>query len=115
MNLYGRNSNTIEANRELIRIIKGEPKRTTELKNGSLLIEVINKEQSIKIKQIRKLNNLDVVVNEHNTLNSTKGTIYSPRFVSMDDDELLEDLAKYNVTELYKIKKKTNNELTLEL
>ena len=104
--------NTLEANRELIRNIKGEPKRITELKNGSLLIEVMNKEQSIKIKQIKKLNNIDVVVNEHNSLNSTKGTIYSTRFVSIDDDELLEDLAKYNVTELYKIKKKTNNELT---
>ena len=72
--------NTLEANRELIRIIKGEPKRITELKNGSLLIEVMNKEQSIKIKQIKKLNNIDVVVNEHNSLNSTKGTIYSKGF-----------------------------------
>ena len=55
-------SETIIANRELKRYLKGAPKTVTELKNGSLLIEVTNREQAIKVKQITHLNNINVIV-----------------------------------------------------
>ena len=103
--------NTITANKELEKYIKGTPKRVTELKNGTLLIEVNNKEQATKIQQIKYLNNVSVSVIEHSTLNFTKGTIRCKRFAEVSDDVLLEELRNASVTELYKIKRKEGNEL----
>ena len=102
---------TIKANRELEKTIKGAPKRITELKNGSLLIETANPQQSQKIQQIKKLCQIPVDVSEHKTLNYTKGTIRSQRFANEDEDSLLEELSKYNVTEIYKVKRKINETL----
>ena len=75
---------TIYANRELEKALKGEPKRITELRNGSILVEVLNNEQSTRIRQIQKLNNIKVIVEEHGSLNFTKGTIFSRRFVEIN-------------------------------
>lgn len=102
---------TIKANRELERILKGPPKRITELLNGTLLIEVANFTQSQKIVQINKLDNTDVETVEHNSLNFTKGTIRSERYAELDDDILLDELSKYGVTEIYKIKKRSGDSL----
>ena len=104
-------ANTIKANRQLEQILRGPPKRINELLNGTLLIEIANYTQSQKIVQINKLDNIDVETTEHNSLNFTKGTIRSERFSQLDDDVLLEELAKYGVTELYKMKKKSGDSL----
>ena len=97
---------TIKANRELERILKGAPKRITELNNGTILIEAQNEQQSEKIKQIKKICQIEVNIAEHQTLNYTKGTIRSKRFVEEEESKLLEELSRYNVTEIYKIKRK---------
>jgi len=44
----------IKANQELERMLKGQPRQVTEKKNGSLLVEVANKTQSLNIVQIKK-------------------------------------------------------------
>ena len=49
---------------------------------------------------------MDVTVSEHSTLNFTKGTIHSKRFIDTDDETLLNELKKYDVTDLYKMKLK---------
>ena len=59
INLW-KEADIIKANKELERYLKGAPKRITELKNGALLIEVNNKEQANRIRQIKYLNNLNV-------------------------------------------------------
>ena len=110
INLW-KTTDTIQANRELEKYLKGSPKKVTELKNGSLLIEVNSKEQATKIKQITNLTNINVIVQEHSTLNYTKGTIRCTRFVDVSEDILIEELNQYKVTEVYKIKRKQQNEL----
>ena len=60
--------NTIKANRDLERILGGEPKKITELKEGKLLIEVQSKQQSLRVREINKLHNTTVTVTEHNFL-----------------------------------------------
>merc|ERR1712055_418840 len=62
----------IKASEQLAQIIKGEPKKVVELSNGNLLVEVLNEEQSNKIKT---LDGVNVTVEEHATLNQIKGTI----------------------------------------
>ena len=47
----------------------------SELKNVSLLIKVISKEHSNKILQLKRLNNVKVIVQRHSTLNYTKETM----------------------------------------
>ena len=80
----------------------------SELKNGSLIIEVDSKEQATKIMQMTCLNN--VKVKEHSSLNYTKGTIRYKRFIDVAEDILVEELKHAKVTEVYKIKKKQQNE-----
>ena len=82
----------IRANDELTKTLKGDPKKITELKDGSILIETQNSEQSTRIQQIQKLNNISVKVEQHKFLNQTKGTIHSPRFVKMETETLKNEL-----------------------
>ena len=52
-----------------------------------------------------------VTVSEHSTLNFTKGTIHSKKFVDADNETLLNELKEYDVTGLYKMKLKQDNTL----
>ena len=93
--------------------MKGEPKNLTEQRNGSILIEVANQEQSARIRQLRALNSKQVTVEEHHFLNFTRGTIHSKRFINKEEDELLQELANQNVTKIHKVKRKINSSLEL--
>ena len=70
-----------------------------------------NKTQADNIKLIRRLDIMDGSVSEHSTLNFTKGTIHSKRFVDNDNETLLNELKEYNVTDIYKMKRKQDNTL----
>ena len=102
---------TIKANRELLNLLKGRPKRISELRNGDILIEVANNDQSNRIRQIQKLNGHKINVSEHKTLNYTKGTIHSKRFCELDETSLIEELSQSQVTDIYKMKRKENGNL----
>ena len=102
---------TIAANKELVKYIKGIPRKVSELKNGSLLIEVATKDQANKIKQIKRLNNVNVTVIPHSTLNYTKGTIRCKRFIDIPEETLIEEMKEENVIDIYKVKRKEQNEL----
>ena len=102
---------TIAANKELVKYLKGNPIRVTELKNGSLLIEVANSDQANKIKQIKRLNNVNVTVIPHSSLNYTKGTIRCKRFIEIPDETLIEEMKEESVIDVYKIKRKERGEL----
>ena len=102
----------IKANLELERMLKGQPRQVTEKKNGSLLVEVANKTQSLKIVQIKKLDNLDVVVTPDPWLNYTKGTIRSEVYCEIEKDILLQELKKFEVVDIYKQTKKVNGEIS---
>ena len=100
---------TIQANHDLERSIQGTPTKITELRNGSILVQTANQLQSTKIVQIDKLHNTEVIVQEHPTLNRTKGTIRSERFAKLSNEALLGELSKFNVTDIYKMQKKEGN------
>jgi len=103
--------NTIKANKDLETHLRGVPDKVTELRNGSLLIKVKDRDQSTRIKQIKRLDGIPVTVSEHGSLNYTKGTIRSKRYVELPETTLVEELTQSNVTEVYKMKRKIDGQL----
>ena len=104
-------ADTIIANREVEKYLKGSPRKVMELTNGSLLVEVASGDQATKIKQIKSLNNISVTIQEHSTLNYTKGTIRCRRFIDVPEDTFIEELKLYNVRDMYKIKRRQQSQL----
>ena len=101
--------NTIRANKDLEKVLGGEPKKITELREGMLLVEVSSEIQSVRIREIKKLHETKVTVAEHKSLNSTKGTIIYNNKPGYTEKEICEELEKYNVTEVKKINRKEDN------
>ena len=101
---------TLKANKELENCLKGIPAKVNELRNGDVLVEVTNADQSQRIRQLKTLGGCTVSVDAHKSLNYTKGTIHSKRFCKREDNELLEELASCNVVSLYKMQKRIEGE-----
>ena len=103
--------NVIKANRELIKCLGGlKPNKVDELRNGSLLIEVINEKQSELLQNLKQLDGISVTVKEHSYLNQVKGTIYYRNRCNYSEREILEELEHYKVTNVYRTNKKVGNE-----
>jgi len=104
------NLDIINANKEMKSQINGTPTKVTELRDGSLLVEVASEEQSNKIKTIQRLNETRVSVTPHNSLNQTKGTIFFKNTYRYTNEQLLQELSTYKVIDIYHIERKINNE-----
>ena len=50
---------------------------------------------------------------QHATLNKTRGTIFSKRYAELQDERLFPELAKYDLTAIYRAKRKVNEEQVL--
>lgn len=106
--------NVIKANRELIKGLNGtKPKKVDELRDGSLLVEISNEEQSTLVTKITRLDNMRVKVTEHSYLNQTKGTIYYRNRCKYTDSEILEELASSNVANVYRTSRKIDGQQIL--
>ena len=99
-------TNTIQANRQLCAVLGGPPKRITELKSGSLLVEVKDEEQSKNIHNLKQLNNIPITIEEHPTLNTIQGTIYYRNRPNHSDADILSELAGQQVTKIYRVKRR---------
>ena len=96
----------IKANKQLEAVLGGEPKSVTELRDGSLLVEVRNEEQSVRIRNVKNLDNLVIEVKDHQKLNQIKGTIRYKNLPNYTEQQLLDELQTQKVAEIYRIKKK---------
>ena len=103
--------NVITANKQLQATLKGSPTKVTELRDGTLLVEVANEKQSMLIKELKILNNVNVQVTEHASLNQIKGTIHYKNRPGYTEDELLSELNPQNVAALYNIRKRVSGVL----
>lgn len=108
------NIHIFRANNKIVEVLGGQPKRISIQRDGSMLVEVDSPEQCDKIKLITKLDGQDVSTSQHETLNQTKGTIRNRKILHYSDDEILEDLQKYNknVLSIYRMRSKFLGELT---
>lgn len=103
--------NVIKANKEIEGILGGPPKCITETRAGHLIIEIKNESQSKNISKLKKLDKTPVTVEPHKTLNTIKGTIYYRNHPNYSTQELLDELKKYNVSEIYQTKRRINGTL----
>jgi len=102
---------TMKANRDLETKIGGSPKKVSELRNGSLLVEVNNEQQSKRIVNITSLSTISVTVTEHHSLNKTKGTIRYKNFPQYTEEQIQRELEAYRVTEVQRFKTKIDGQL----
>lgn len=80
------------------------------LKDGTLLLKSTTKQADKLLKLTSLFDKIKVKVEEHKTLNYSKGKIICPLLKYVSDSEILENLKCQNVTELYRIKYKVNGE-----
>ena len=84
--------NVIKANKQMETILRGKPKKITELRGGSLLVEVKDEEQRLQIRSIKKLDETDVTTTEHASLNKVKGILRYKNQLRYSNEEILNTL-----------------------
>lgn len=102
---------TITANEQLERTLHGPPQNITETRSGILKVEVKNRAQSAALSNLKRLDNISVEVQPDNQRNQTKATITYYNGPNHSADRLLQQLKRYNVTEVYQMKKKIRGAL----
>jgi len=100
--------NVIAANKQMNRILGSKPRKVSELRDGSLLVEVANKQQSALIHTIKKLDQTDVEVSKHSKLNQVQGTIRYANKPNYSTAQILEALGEYKTSDIHQIKRKIN-------
>lgn len=90
----------------------GEGSITKRLRDGTLLIKCKNEKQAKQLTTMKSLGGqYDVKIEEHKTLNHSKGIIYCYDLKFLSEEEIKEGLQSQKVTEVKKMKKKKNGEL----
>ncbi len=86
----------------------GDVKNVTRLRNGSLLIECVRRQQSVNLLALKHFVNKQVVVSEHKTLNSCRGIVRDrARCLSdMTEEEIVAELKEQGVTSVTRFIKK---------
>ena len=85
--------------------------KVNRLRSGLLLIEVDRKQDFDKLMKTKKLQDIPVVIEEHSTLNTSKGLIYcdNDSIKRMSNEEIKTEMENQNVTEVYRIMKRVGN------
>lgn len=83
----------------MMRLIRGAAKAELEqvklLRDGTLLIQTKDRESAANLVQLIKIPpGVDVIVDEHERLNNTKGVIYEKSLVSMSNEAICAELSK---------------------
>lgn len=89
----------------------GEVESCKKTRAGTLLIKTKNTLQATKLLKLKQMANMEVTADEHKTLNSSKGVIYSNELRNIEETEILNELKLQNVTEVRKILKKQDHNL----
>ncbi|GFT89957.1 RNA-directed DNA polymerase from mobile element jockey [Trichonephila clavipes] len=83
--------------------IGGEPKSVKRLRSGDLLIETMSDLQTKSFLLAKTFFNSPVTVSPHKTLNSCRGVISEPDFLSTPDAEILEGFSDQGVIQVRRI------------
>lgn len=103
--------NILNTNKDLKSSLDNNMPKLTMAGYNSLLVEVINKNQSEKITQIKSLDGNPVVVSTHRLYNSIKGVVQTKSFDKSTIEELQEELSTQGVTYIRRINVRRDNEL----
>lgn len=100
---------SIRANKEIERKLGGKPYKISETRTGELTMELRSGAQCRLAPTITSLADIPVTVGEHDRLNERKGTIFYANHFNYSDQQLLEELNQFGVTNIYRTKRKQNN------
>ncbi|XP_048237112.1 uncharacterized protein LOC125372115 [Haliotis rufescens] len=91
----------------------GEVKNVTRLRNGSILVECVRRQQSLNLLSLSQFANVEVAVSAHRTLNSCRGIVRDrARCLSdMSEDEIVVELSKQGVTAVKRFTRKQDNNI----
>jgi hypothetical protein len=84
-------------------LLVGEVKSSKCLRDGTLLIEVRNCEQSKKLQAAQTFDTLPIRVTPHKSLNSSKGLVFCHDLLDLDVEEIKKELAPQHVTDVYRM------------
>lgn len=87
-----------------IKGLAGEPKGVRRLRSGNLLIEVDRASHASNLLRSTAIADIPIKVSKHRTLNTKKGVIRCRDIRDCTDDEILQNLASQQVTEIHRIK-----------
>lgn len=88
----------------------GELKQTKKIKNG-LLVETVSAAQSNRALQLKKMIDLQIIVEPHVALNTSKGVITCKDLLNCTEQEIVAELESIGVTEVKRIKTKVADQL----
>lgn len=103
--------NTIKAYKDLTKHMKGEVKKITETRQGTLAIEVNNEAQSISIETLTRLDNTEVKVESDDRLNRTRATIRYPNYPNHSIETITENLAPFGVIHAHQMTRKKGDDI----
>ena len=85
--------------------------KVSRLRSGLLLIEVVQRTAFDILRTIKKIDNVSVSVEEHQTLNTSKGFITCDAIRGMTNEDIQNEIKSQDVKEVYRIqaRKKTTN------
>ena len=86
--------------------------KVSAMPSGLLLIEVDRNGIFERLKSTKKLDDIPVIIEEHKTLNTSKGIIHcdNKEVKEMTNEQLKDAMKDQNVTDVYRIKKRSNND-----
>ena len=68
---------------------------------GTIILKIESRRQLESLQELKTLCEIDVQFEEHSSLNTVKGTIYSGEYKNEPKDKIQMHLSKYGVTDVY--------------
>lgn len=93
-----------------LRNVLGEKEKLEKadlLRDGSLLVKTKSKTQTEKLMKLKRLQGEEWEIQRNEKLNTSKGTIFAPDLIELEEGEILEWMAEYGVKEVRRFTKKT--------
>ena len=90
-------ANPFRVTEAIRKVVKGDVVKVKPLKSGDLLVETVNKEQVESLCKIKHIGEMPVTVRVARQYNITKGVIFAPSLLDMEESEIVEELKSCKV------------------
>ncbi|GBL82172.1 hypothetical protein AVEN_252368-1 [Araneus ventricosus] len=84
---------------------------TKLMRSGDLLVEVASRKQAEQILKLNSLSTIEISVQSHATLNTTKGVITCGRLLNLSNEEITQELGGQGVKDVRRINVRRDGEL----
>ena len=103
--------NIFSVDKEVHRILNGEPRKIDSNTDGTITIEVATPEQGERLLKATKLLNEEIIVEKHQRYNQSEGVIICEMLQNYSEEDILEGLKEKGVKKVFRFKKKIDKEL----